>query len=76
MAPFQVGDYLEYSGVKVASEIICYTIVAPNVQITTSGVPTYIRVEDSIVGVYDGGATSEFADTRVREAIICSYERY
>jgi len=65
MAPFQVGDYLEYSGVNIGGTIVCYTIVAPNVQITTSGAPTFIRVEDAIVGIYDGGATSEFGDSRV-----------
>ncbi|KEQ68439.1 hypothetical protein M436DRAFT_58559 [Aureobasidium namibiae CBS 147.97] len=64
MAPFQVGDYLEYSGVNIGGTIVCYTIVAPNVQITTSGAPTFIRVEDAIVGIYDGGATSEFGDSR------------
>ncbi|KAI5202581.1 hypothetical protein E4T39_04625 [Aureobasidium subglaciale] len=64
MAPFQVGDYLEYSGINVGGTIVCYTIVAPNVQITTSGAPTYIRVEDAIVGIYDGIGTSEFGDSR------------
>ncbi|KAI4801426.1 hypothetical protein E4T44_11560 [Aureobasidium sp. EXF-8845] len=64
MAPFQVGDYLEYSGINVGGMIVCYTIVAPNVQITTSGAPTFIRVEDAIVGIYDGSAGSEFGDSR------------
>lgn len=66
MAPFQVGDYLEYSGINVDGAIVCYAIVAPNVQITTTGAPTFIRVEDAIIGIHDGGATSEFGDTRVR----------
>jgi hypothetical protein len=65
MAPFQVGDYLEYSGINIGGMIVCYTIVAPNVQITTSGAPTFIRVEDAIVGIYDGSAGSEFGDSRV-----------
>jgi hypothetical protein len=65
MAPFQVGDYLEYSGINVGGMIVCYTINAPNVQITTSGAPTFIRVEDAIVGIYDGSANSEFGNSRV-----------
>jgi hypothetical protein len=65
MAPFQVGDYLEYSGINVGGMIVCYAIVAPNVQITTSGAPTFIRVEDAIVGIYDGTAGSEFGNSRV-----------
>ncbi|KAG9835998.1 hypothetical protein KCU77_g11684, partial [Aureobasidium melanogenum] len=64
MAPFQVGDYLEYSGINVGGTIVCYSIVAPNVQITTSGAPTYIRVEDAIIGIFDGTTTSEFGDSR------------
>ncbi|KAG9857354.1 hypothetical protein KCU98_g874, partial [Aureobasidium melanogenum] len=64
MAPFQVGDYLEYSGINIGGTIVCYSIVAPNVQITTSGAPTYIRVEDAIVGIFDGTTTSEFGDSR------------
>lgn len=64
MAPFLAGDYIEYSGIKVGGEIICYAIVAPSVQITTSGGPCYIRVEDALIGVFDGTG-SEFADTRV-----------
>ncbi|KAI4724308.1 hypothetical protein E4T49_07966 [Aureobasidium sp. EXF-10728] len=64
MAPFQVGDYLEYSGINDGGIIVCYTIVAPSVQITTSGAPTYIRVEDAIVGIFDGGTTSEFGDSK------------
>ena len=69
MAPFQVGDYLEFSGINVGGTIVCYAIVAPNVQITTSGAPTYIRVEDAIIGVFDGSANAEFGDTRVSLAL-------
>ncbi|KAF2429528.1 hypothetical protein EJ08DRAFT_698246 [Tothia fuscella] len=66
MAPFLPGDFLSWSGRKVGNEIICYAIVAENIQITTTGIPTYIRMEDAIIGVYNPdliGAV-EFADTR------------
>ncbi|KAG9755127.1 hypothetical protein KCU59_g74, partial [Aureobasidium melanogenum] len=69
MAPFQVGDYLEYSGINVGGTIVCYSIVAPNVQITTSGAPTYIRVEDAIIGIFDGTTTSEFGDSRFTQSM-------
>jgi hypothetical protein len=49
MAPFAVGDYLEFSGIRLGAEIICYSIVAANIEITTSsakGQPTYIRMEE------------------------------
>lgn len=67
MAPLLPGDYIEFSGVRTGGEFICYALVAPSVQIRTSGVPVYIRVEDAIIGVVDGQAAGgvEFADTRV-----------
>ena len=70
MAPFIAGDYIEYSGIKVGGEIICYTIVATSVMITTApgSTPSYVRIEDALIGVFDNNqaATAEFADTRVR----------
>jgi hypothetical protein len=67
MAPIQQGDYIECSGVRLGGEVFCYNLVVPNVQILTTGVPPYIRMEDGIIGVVDesniGGV--EFADTRV-----------
>lgn len=71
MAPLRPGDYIEFSGIRVDGEIICYALVAPSVQILTTGVPAYIRVEDAIIGVVDrqppGGV--EFADTRVSPGV-------
>ena len=66
MAPFSVGDFIEYSGIRVGDEVICYSIVATNVQITTSGVPSYVRMEDALVGVFTNNPNAEQADTRVR----------
>jgi hypothetical protein len=64
MAPFVVGDFLEFSGIDINGVIVCYAINAPNVQILTPDGPTYIRVEDAIIGVFDGGANIENADSR------------
>jgi hypothetical protein len=65
MAPFQVGDYIEYSGILVGGQIICYAITATSVQILTppSG-PVYIRMEDANIGVFDPSFASEFGDTK------------
>jgi len=67
MAPFLPGDFLEYQGIRIGSELIAYGIVAPSVQILTTGSPTYIRVEDAIIGLFDGqsAATVEWAESRV-----------
>jgi hypothetical protein len=67
MAPFIPGDYIEYNGIKVGGEIIVYAIVATSVMITTTGNPSYVRMEDALIGVFDAAQTAvdEFADTRV-----------
>lgn len=67
MAPFLPGDYIEFSGIQAGSEIIAYSIVAASVQITTTGVPAYIRVEDAIIGTFDNQDPANVApaDSRV-----------
>ena len=67
MAPLKVGDFLEYSGIKVDNEIICFEIVA-GVGIFTSAAstPGFIRVEDAIIGIIDNANPDvEFARARV-----------
>lgn len=61
MAPFKVGDYITFSGISDGGEIIAYSVVADSVQITTTGVPTYIRVEDAIIGTFDTQDPAEVA---------------
>jgi hypothetical protein len=66
MAPLVPGDYVEYSGFVGNGEHIVYELVATNIQLTTSGIPTYIRVEDAIIGVYTSDQNDrETAQTRV-----------
>lgn len=72
MAPFLVGDYVEFSGINAGGKVYAYEVVAANVQITTKGAngePIYIRMEDAIIGVFDDttgvAANNEFGDTRV-----------
>lgn len=67
MAPFLVGDYITFSGINDGNQILAYSIVADSVQITTTGVPTYIRVEDAIIGTFDNQDPAEVApaDSRV-----------
>ena len=67
MAPLKAGDFLEYSGIKVDNEIICFEIVA-NVGIFTSpaSAPGFIRVEDAVIGIIDNANPDfEFACARV-----------
>lgn len=69
MVPFNVGDYIEYSGLKAGgNEILASDIVCPSLHITTkagTGVPNYIRVEDLLIGVPDNAPNVEFPDIRV-----------
>jgi hypothetical protein len=66
MAPFMVGDFVDYIGFKSTSgEIICYSIAANNIQILTTGAPTYIRMEDALIGIFTTNNNAEVADTRV-----------
>lgn len=67
MVPFKVGDFIEFSGLKIGNgEILASSIVCPSLQITTrNGDPNYIRVEDMLVGVPDNAPNVEFADIKV-----------
>ncbi|KAK7985223.1 hypothetical protein PG988_002845, partial [Apiospora saccharicola] len=65
MAPFVVGDWVEYSGYRnSAGHIVCYSIVASNIQITTGGSPTYIRMEDALIGVFTTDPNAETGQTK------------
>lgn len=66
MVPFAVGDFVSYSGVKnAAGELVCYEIVAMNVEVTTTGKPSYVRVEEALVGVFSDNGNAEIQETRV-----------
>ncbi|KAK4183511.1 hypothetical protein QBC35DRAFT_526074 [Podospora australis] len=65
MAPFLPGDFIQYKGFRAPNNVlICYEIVAWNVQITTVGKPTYIRGELALLGIYSPDTSTEVADTR------------
>lgn len=67
MAPLKVGDWVEYSGIKVGNEIIVYELTANVGVFTKAGsAPGFLRVEDAIIGIIDNSATVEFARCRVR----------
>ncbi|KAJ4390894.1 hypothetical protein N0V93_004493 [Gnomoniopsis smithogilvyi] len=64
-APFLVGDFISYSGVKTSNgEIAAYEVVTENLAITTTGAPSFIRVEEALVGVYTSNTNAEIQETR------------
>lgn len=68
MTPFKAGDYITFAGIRTANEFIAYSITAESVQVLTGDAdPTYIRVEDAIIGTFDKQdlAVVAPADTRV-----------
>ena len=67
MAPFMPGDFITYSGYQAANgDIICFSIIATNVQLKTTGSLTYIRMEDALIGVFSSNPNIEQAQSRVR----------
>ncbi|KAH7635444.1 hypothetical protein B0T09DRAFT_379240 [Sordaria sp. MPI-SDFR-AT-0083] len=65
MAPFVVGDFVEYAGVFANGEMLVYEMVATNAQILTpSTFPPFIRMEDVLIGVFSNNANAEVAQTR------------
>lgn len=77
MAPFVPGDFIEYSGYSSGGEISCFEITATNIQIITgstaaNGRPTYIRMEDAIIGVFSANPNAEAGQSRVSSVVQCS----
>jgi hypothetical protein len=68
MVPLKVGDFIEYSGLKVGtSAMLVSDITCISLHITTQAsadIPNYIRVEEFLVGVPDTANNVEFADIR------------
>ncbi|KAK5651794.1 hypothetical protein OQA88_11661 [Cercophora sp. LCS_1] len=65
MAPFVVGDFIVYRGFRLPNnEMVVYEIVTWNVQVTTVGSPTYLRVEEVLIGIYTPDTNGEVAETR------------
>lgn len=65
MAPFQVGDFITFTGFRRGSEVIAFSIVAQNVQINTLGDIVYLRMELGLLGIDNPSANAEIAESRV-----------
>ncbi|KXJ86525.1 hypothetical protein Micbo1qcDRAFT_219067, partial [Microdochium bolleyi] len=65
MAPFLVGDFVTFSGIKRGNEFICFSIVAMNVQILTLGTVVYVRMEEALLGIANVNPNAELAESRI-----------
>ncbi|KAK2043508.1 hypothetical protein LZ31DRAFT_524378 [Colletotrichum somersetense] len=64
MAPFQAGDFITFSGFRQGGEVIAFSIVAQNVQITTLGDVVYVRMELGLLGIDSPSPNAEIAESR------------
>ncbi|KAJ0382326.1 hypothetical protein COL922a_012793 [Colletotrichum nupharicola] len=65
MAPLIAGDFITFSGYQTGGKIVVFELVAFNIQITTTGTPTYVRMEDANIGVWTADTVNqEIAQTK------------
>lgn len=65
MAPFLVGDFVTFSGIKRGNEVVCFSIVANNVQILTLQNLVYVRMELGKLGIANFNPNTELGESRV-----------
>ncbi|KAI1083362.1 hypothetical protein F5B20DRAFT_529729 [Whalleya microplaca] len=65
MAPFLPGDFVTFMGIRRGDEVICFSIVAQNVEITTLQDLVYIRVELGLVGISNFNPNVELRESRI-----------
>ncbi|KAL8389053.1 hypothetical protein RB595_008826 [Gaeumannomyces hyphopodioides] len=64
MAPLQAGDFITWQGIRKGGEVIAFSIVAQNTQITTLGDIVYVRMELARLGIDNPNPNAEIAETR------------
>ncbi len=65
MAPFLPGDFVTWQGIRRGNEVICFSIIAQNVQILTIGTMVYVRMELALLGISNFNPNAELAESRV-----------
>lgn len=65
MVPFLPGDFITWSGIRRGDEVVAFSIVAQNVQITTINDLVYVRTETALLGVSNFNGNTELAESRV-----------
>jgi len=65
MVPFIPGDFITWAGIKKGNEVIAFSIVAQNVQITTLQDLVYVRTEVALLGISNFNGNTELAESRV-----------
>ncbi|KAK6219063.1 hypothetical protein LQW54_002565 [Pestalotiopsis sp. IQ-011] len=64
MAPFLPGDFITWQGIRRGDEMICFSIIAQNVQITTTVDLVYLRMELALLGIDNFNTNTELRESR------------
>ncbi|KAF2641869.1 hypothetical protein P280DRAFT_541331 [Massarina eburnea CBS 473.64] len=64
MAPFLAGDFITFQGIRRGNEVIAFSIIAMNVQITTLGDLVYLRMELARIGIDNFNPNTELSESR------------
>ncbi|KAI0523775.1 hypothetical protein F5B22DRAFT_642876 [Xylaria bambusicola] len=65
MVPFLPGDFITWAGIRRGDEVIAFSIVAQNVQITTIQNLVYLRTEIALLGISNFNGNTELAESRI-----------
>ncbi|KAF2965157.1 hypothetical protein GQX73_g8432 [Xylaria multiplex] len=65
MVPFLPGDFITWAGIRRGDEVIAFSIVAQNVQVTTLQDLVYLRTELALLGVSNFNGNTELAESRI-----------
>ncbi|TRX97750.1 hypothetical protein FHL15_001505 [Xylaria flabelliformis] len=65
MVPFLPGDFITWSGIKRGNEVIAFSVVAQNVQITTLQDLVYVRTDLALLGISNFNGNTELAESRI-----------
>ncbi|KAH9902319.1 hypothetical protein F4778DRAFT_791250 [Xylariomycetidae sp. FL2044] len=64
MVPFLPGDFVTFMGMRRGDEVICFSIVAENVQIQTLQDLVYVRMELGLLGISNFNPNAELGESR------------
>ncbi|KAI0203934.1 hypothetical protein F4808DRAFT_393133 [Astrocystis sublimbata] len=65
MVPFLPGDFITWMGIKKGNEVIAFSIVAQNVQVTTLQDLVYVRTDLALLGISNFNGNTELAESRI-----------
>lgn len=74
MAPFLPGDFITWQGIRRGDEMICFSIIAQNVQITTTVDLVYLRMELALLGIDNFNTNTELRESRVSLRLLHDYQ--